>query len=333
MIPSWELTAPFRECIKELDDTGNRFLRRGYYSDAQTTHEIRLKLIIDRQKIENKRLHKGSPLFKIGICLIAKEQQLEALPFLLQAYVEDILSGVGIDAVRVFPAYSILTAKTGGYTCDEEFLRKLETFTLQSGTKNSFDHETFFAKFLRSQQLDAKDLGKLVKTFPAFTFNKYSMEAFPPGPKEQRVFVGGTYGNYAMIKMIETAVYELGFQPIIADQFKFREGISDKENCFELLRNSAFAVFEISVPNGWQLEVEHASTKEIPLLCLYQGDKPSRLVSSMLSGYRNSGWKTYEDLVATLRDFLTPADDSFPLEANKLVKQLADNFQSSRGIE
>ncbi|MGA3298110.1 MAG: hypothetical protein ABSD41_11765 [Candidatus Bathyarchaeia archaeon] len=301
-IPRWELPDPFKQYIAGLNEIGLWLLRRGFYSDAQTIHEIRYNLIIDRQHLSGKRLHKGSPLFEIAICSIAKQEHIAAILFLLAANVEDILSESDLHSVEILlPAYSILTDKSHGYGLDYDLLNKLNDFVVEERDKK--DPKLMVEKFLKGRKISHEQLESLIHHRASFNFNKYELHD-PPGSKEKRVFVGGNNGNYVVIGLIENILIELDYQPIIANQFIQAENVSDKEHCFALIRISAVALFEISVPNGWQVEVEHTSAHNIPLLCLYQGEKPSRFVSSMLKGYPNSGWKMYDDLKEAIKSFL-----------------------------
>ncbi|MGO9643657.1 MAG: hypothetical protein ACLPY5_02800 [Candidatus Bathyarchaeia archaeon] len=306
-IPSWGLPEPFKQHIAKLNEIGVWLLRRGFYSDAQAIHEVRYQLTIDRQSLRKKRLHKGSPLFEIAICSIARGQHPEAIISLLAAFVEDILSESDKYSVELSrPAYTILTNTAWGYGLPQNLLETLNHFTVRSRCKR--DPRLIVTKFLGQYKITHLERSPMIQqtsvpNLPSLTFNTYTSSSLP-GSREKRVFIGGTHGNYVVIGLIENIVNELGYQPIIANQFIQDENVIDKDHCFNLLRNSAFALFEVSVPNGWQVEVEHASGKGIPLLCLFQGAKPSRHISSMIKGYQNVGWKTYDDLKDTIKEFL-----------------------------
>jgi hypothetical protein len=301
--PSWTLPEPFEQHIEKLNEIGLWLLRRGFYSDALAVHEVRYNLIIDRQHLHRKRLHKGGPLYDIAICFIARQEHIPAIHSLLAALVEDTLSESDLYFPGlILPTYGILTDEHCGYGLGSDLMNKLGRFVVASRRKDN--PRLVVEKFLNENRIDQNRLYAMIRNRPSFGFNKYSLADFPLGPKDERVFIGGTHGNYVVIGLIENIVIELGCQPIIANQFTQEKDMTDKEHCFALIGKSAVALFEISVPDGWQVEVEHADANHIPILCLYQGEKPSRHVSSMMKSYPNSGWKTYDDLKETIKKFL-----------------------------
>jgi len=301
----WELPQGFREPIARLDELARMLLRRGEYCDAIAIQQQRLELILDRQRREGRRLHKGSPFYMIGICLVAKEQQHEAISYLAKALIEDLLSEENSNEVRSFGAYSLLAR---GYGINEKILGLLSSLTASKKSETQYEPATIYEQW-ENQRIQTEHLVKeylsSIGQVPKFAFRKYSMDG-KPATREKRVFVGGAFGNHYLLGMMETIILELDFQPILADHFVPRPDVSDRDHSFELLEACSHAVFEISVPDGWGSEVEHARQLGINYLTFYQGEKPSRHVSRMyVDSDHSKGWKTRDDLKEKIGVFLT----------------------------
>ncbi|QQG48399.1 MAG: hypothetical protein HY247_06550 [archaeon] len=296
---SWQLPEEFKEQIETLDSIATTLRRRGNYSDAIAIHNVSYRLIVERQSREGRRLHKGGPLAQIGICLLAKGQPTPALPVFLSSFIEDCLSEGSGDRAKSF-ARTILR---GSYGIPLDFLGGLEEFAVSKRGAEATDPNSILSQFVESVQMDDSKLVKLQRAEPRVITRQLSMDEIP-GNREQRVFVGGTYGNYVVIEMLENIVIEEGLIPIIADRFKPREGANEKTHSFELLEKCGHAIFEISVPNGWLAEVERADSKNIPLMCFFQGLEPSRSVSAMTKGYPRKGWRGFDGLKGSVSSFL-----------------------------
>jgi len=297
---SWELPKGFREILSDLDKFAMMLLRRGEYTEALWLHQTRYKLIVDRQQVEGRRLHKGSPLYMQGICFIARKEPLRAFPPIAQAFIEDLLSEGDSEIAKSFAAFALLSRV---YAVPQELLEKLTSITLSKRGKSDWHPAKIFKEFIISTNLYDRDITDFIKGLPVFGFTKYSMDNIP-GRRDTRVFVGGCYGNYIVLNRIENIILELKYQPIIANQFIPRPNASDRDHSFELLEKCGQAIFEISVPDGWGPEVEKANSLGLPLRLFYQGEEPSRLVSPMFKSYPNQGWKGFDDLKVKIAKFL-----------------------------
>lgn len=132
------------------------------------------------------------------------------------------------------------------------------------------------------------------------------------GTYEKRVFIGGSYNPRYLWRLDEIAVVvkECKFVPIEARDFGIPRG-AERHYCRELLTKCRLAIFEISVKNGWQMELDWSVALNKPALCLWQYTKTGKTprISSMVKStlwYKanNKGYKNLDELGDAVYEFL-----------------------------
>lgn len=129
-----------------------------------------------------------------------------------------------------------------------------------------------------------------------------------PGRYDQRVFIGGDYSHRALIAEIERIVSDLGFTPIIADQY----GMKEKEihDCtMRLLHNCKYAIFDISTISGALMEIERIRDYKIKALIVFSSreekgipkQQTTRMIDPIL---RPRGYRNFSELRRIIENFL-----------------------------
>lgn len=128
----------------------------------------------------------------------------------------------------------------------------------------------------------------------------YSMDNIP-GKLSDRVFIGGSYRNIAVLREISRITLELGYQPILASNFLIPRDKTRPET-LRLLANCRTAIFEISFRDGHTIEIEKTREFDIKTLLVYQiistQDAVNPEITSMIdiNQYLKFGYRTFEEL-------------------------------------
>ena len=95
-------------------------------------------------------------------------------------------------------------------------------------------------------------------------------------PWEKRVFVGGSYKEIAILGEIKDTVRAQGYEPVLARDFKFPEGLIHHHSLM-LLHECKYAVFDLSQEAGQLMEIERLRDYDVEGLIVYQsvpGEEP-----------------------------------------------------------
>ena len=95
----------------ELEVHAQKHMALGAFGDAVAIYEKWNSILLDYEKEINLRVHKGHPLYNIGVAIHSQGKSTDALRFFLLAYVEDTLSEYTQGAADSLPAF--LTLKKG----------------------------------------------------------------------------------------------------------------------------------------------------------------------------------------------------------------------------
>jgi len=121
--------------VRDLEIKGSEQLRTGDYSNAVTTFTEEYRFFLERQKADpSLRIHKGSPLYNLGLSLLFGGEPFKGLQYILLAYIEDIISQCSRGGADNLPASSTLRSILSVPT---RLLRELENAVLEKNEKNA----------------------------------------------------------------------------------------------------------------------------------------------------------------------------------------------------
>lgn len=120
-----------------------------------------------------------------------------------------------------------------------------------------------------------------------------------PGIPEKRVFIGGDYGNIAVLKEIRKLVSKLGFQPILLADFTIPTE-EEFDTALLLLSKCKLAIFEVSYHSAANMELVKCKDYNVRVLLIYQFllEPPrhkSAMVNSFVKSYENAQLWAYPD--------------------------------------
>lgn len=125
------------------------------------------------------------------------------------------------------------------------------------------------------------------------------------------MFIGGSYDNIGVLRLIASMVKELGYQPIIALDFDVRiEEVYSYD--LRLLANCKYAIFEISFDAGHLAEIAKCQDFNVEALLVYQArdekkePPPSASQMALSSAHQRFGYIDFEELREYLSTFLPP---------------------------
>jgi len=141
------------------------------------------------------------------------------------------------------------------------------------------------------------------------------------GTYRSRVFVGGSYygEERSRLEVIEAAVNEAGFHPVIADLVSLENQDDIHHETMVQLHSCRLAVFELSQPSGALMEIERVPDYGIQALVLFNAPSgqeylPSRMLSTFIEQHTTS---------ITLNSYLSIT------EAQRLVKQWLETMRKA----
>jgi len=118
--------------VRELERKGIQQLRSGDYSNAEKIFLEEYKMLLRLQDRTGRRIHKGAPLYNLGLSTLFQDKADDGLKYILFAYVEDVISSGQRSAADNLPA-SVALRSLCCVSVDD--LRHLEDFVLERKTE------------------------------------------------------------------------------------------------------------------------------------------------------------------------------------------------------
>jgi hypothetical protein len=188
--------------LAELDLLGFSKWDSGKFDDSEKVFAEQLKLIKETEKEEKRAIHKGAPLFNIGLSLAFQGKMTEAMNYLFQAYVEDTLNAnVGEeDEADQGLAYAVLRNHLRARLSIILEINSKVLFAKQKGLWKDADPEHLLEDAAGSLGLKFSDMTSWAKSVPLKFSNKMLL-GFPQ-LWEHRVFIGGSYQNSNSLEVL-----------------------------------------------------------------------------------------------------------------------------------
>lgn len=129
-----------------------------------------------------------------------------------------------------------------------------------------------------------------------------------PGSYYKRVFIGGDYSQRALITEIEEIVSNLGFIPVVADEYEMKE--EEIHDCtMRLLHCCKYAIFDISTISGALMEIERIRDYKTKALIVFSSrvEKgiPKQQTTRMIDpALRPRGYRNFTQLNRIIENFL-----------------------------
>lgn len=226
-----------------------------------------LLLLYQYQKNRKVRIHKGYVLFRLGLTYYRQNKMKEALEYILQAFIEDVVSSRDLSQIMETHSFRMLTQLGVGL----DFLEKLKTGVLKEKAegRNADSPDSLGKKFLSDEKVSTpKKIAYIEKeklVIVEALLGRKTIEELP-GNYDKRVFIGGSYANSHLNTLRELAKYvdELGYYPVIAIDYdpprddKNQELLNVHDFDVLLIHVCNYAIFELSKPAGQYNEIEWA---------------------------------------------------------------------------
>jgi len=296
-MPYPTLSSNLQEKVDSVAFSYEPAIRAGKYEGAFEAYKELYELLLTKQPTGG-RYHKGYPLHNMGYILAAQGKQNEALHYFTLAYVEDLLSENKDeeDKADQTPAGNTLRQ---AYQIKEELLRRLKQIVREKKERSLV---------VSDPELVLKELAQLKDPQ---TFVAEMAEAQPevrpkvkrqPGNFEkgwhERVFVGGSYKEIAIINKIRRHIASKGYEPVVASDFETPQDLIHHHSLM-LLHGCKYAIFDLSQEAGQLMEIERVRDYGVKTMVVYQAiqDQPPK-ITEMLKSLLNSldiPLKSYED--------------------------------------
>lgn len=164
---SAELPNDLVEPIRNLERQALELLAKGNFEMAKNIYNTIHKTLYTRQFTESRRIHLGAPLHMMGLTLLFQNNVNEAFRYFLLAYITDTINarhGHEDDADGA-PACRALRMLFGVTDSTLESIKEMARS--EPNRKSPFDVERFLKRFLRKQEVRAKDLFRLSTREPS----------------------------------------------------------------------------------------------------------------------------------------------------------------------
>jgi hypothetical protein len=320
-LPDRSIPARILPQVAEMDLQGFSKWDSEEFPEAEKIFLSQLELMKKTEVEEGRAIHKGGALHNIGMSLAFQGKTIEAIPWFLQAYIEDTLNaelGEEYEADRG-AAFNVLR-NYFGVRMNIIFEINKQSFSVkqESRWKNAMDPNDILKEVERSLDIKLSDIQKWVKVVPA-KFLKKSPFGFPQ-PWEHRVFIGGAYRNrdsmLALYK-IKDAVRRVDFRyvPVMGLDVYIEKEIH--HHTLLLLHTCKWAIFEVTSSAGQLMEIERALDYENRMLILYKKENEDipESVSSMIRTLPSErivfkGYRDYDEIPGIIAKFLPPFEES-----------------------
>lgn len=301
-MPYPTLSSDLQEKVDSVALSYEPAIQAGKYEGAFEAYEELYKLLLTKQPLGG-RYHKGYPLHNMGYILLLQGKQNEALHYFTLAYVEDLLSenkGEEDKADQTPAGRALLQA----YLIKEELLRRLKRIVQEKKERSCVVSDP------------EKVLKELAQLKDPQTFVASMAEAQPEVPKvkrqpgnfekgwHERVFVGGSYKEIAIINRIKKHIASKGYEPVVASDFETPPDLIHHHSLM-LLHACKYAIFDLSQEAGQLMEIERVRDYEVGTMAVYQAiqGQPPRITEMLKSALksRDIPLKSYEDTEKELR--------------------------------
>jgi tetratricopeptide (TPR) repeat protein len=114
----------------KIDIEGQRLLQNKAFATAFKAYQDWFNILLEYQNVVSMRIHKGTPLFNMGLSLFLRgdeESKLLSKEWFLYALIENALSAASINDIYSEQSFMILKSQLG---IDDETLRSLAEFAL-----------------------------------------------------------------------------------------------------------------------------------------------------------------------------------------------------------
>lgn len=288
------------EEIQKLDSQAYMEWASDRWDDAFDSYMRYLEFLNTLQQKEGRAIHKGVPLYMLGLLHFYKGNIEESFKFCTLAYIEDLLGTEPgqEDQVDSAPAGTILS---GLFGINKRFVEKLkesvydkkflDKWTAQFRPENIYEqaiqnyqqNNTRKRLYDRSNPSIKIDIQKLIKK-RKFEFNW-----------EKRVFVGGSYiFQRDILYVIEEIVRRKGFEPVMVLRYELPDSNLINHHRLMMLHTCRLAIFEMSSAGGHYLEIGRVNEYGINTLALYKEDALEWKSEMILSMGGRIKWKSYK---------------------------------------
>jgi len=309
--PDRELHGSDEQRAIELEREAHIAVRIGEIERAIELYNKDLQLRKEVQQKENRPIHKGGPLYSIGILklfqtedefkrgdtLAVQSRQPEALRMLISAYIEDLLLkpfGSEADADNDPASLSLRQL----FEIDSSYLNRLrESARLLKQKREwsrAFDPENILIEVTKAYG-DPSEASRRLKERRVPILIPRQPIGFPQ-PWEKRVFIGANYLNQmAIVKMIEEIAIRLGFTPVVMANVLIPLGQTHHHSLM-LLHTCKHAVIDVTDEAGQLMELERTIDYEInPLVIIKKSHFARGKLSDMVKTWRNVILQPYDD--------------------------------------
>jgi hypothetical protein len=312
----------FEDEILRLENKGLDDLRKGSYGSAEEIFTLQLKVLKDAEEKEHRRYHKGAPFHNLGLSQIMQKKILKGLENLIAALTEDVNS-FGTEKYQDLPASRLLSEMGITYRYQILIVKRIELSKITSGLsiigvlKQEESGIKFYDAFLPLITKIPPSLKPFEMLSPSDVILEKTMKNLGGTKPEKRVFIGGSYKNIALLRCISRIVKKCTHEPfLICDMpAKFSDSESH-DGSMEILENCNIAIFEVSVSNGYLMEIERCygmteRCKEMAVLLIWQvtnannqSNEPTCTKMLLGSPFERKHYEKINDLDEIIGDFL-----------------------------
>ena len=324
--------------IRQLEQEAYSYLVVGDFPQAERIYRQQYEILRTNEQhlSPNEKYHKGAPLHNWGTSLLLQKRILAGFQKITLAYIEDLLNfdrpedALGAPAYKTLRSYPLIATT---------FLDRIRELAIRRREQDRVPKDP---EEIRNEYREA-GYADLPSTFTEDRIKEtpITIDQLKPlieaqlkkqGPKEKRVFVGGSYKNIALLRYIAQIVEDIDdFKAIIPiDLPKLSADPYDHlihDTSMEYLRGCSYAVFEVSVSDGHLMEIERASDMKergvLEILLVFQRtkaeDKPMLTRMVMTTNFQKRSYHNFTELTKEIVTFLQ-TDANASAELGNLVE-------------
>jgi len=304
----------------QMEQEAYSYLVAGDFSRAERVYKQQYDIFkSEEQRLSrDEKYHKGGPLHNWGISLLLQKRILEGFQKISLAYIEDLLNFPTVENALEAPAYKTLRSYP---LISNEFLERLRELATRRREQNRVPREpeeimreyrregyadlpsTFTVERVRETPITIDQLKPLIED-----------QLEKRGPKEKRVFVGGSYKNIALLRYIAYQIENFDdFKAVLPiDLPKLSAETYDHlthDVSIEYLKGCSYAIFEVSVSNGHLMEIERANDiADLKVALFFQRtraeDEPMITRMIMTTNFQKTGYRNFTELTIEIGRFL-----------------------------
>lgn len=327
------LPASLRQQVAEANEASRQAAAAGQWKRVVELQDAVYRAMLEAQS-EGHRIHKGGPLMSVGSALLAGGDSDRALDWVLQAFVEDVLSRAeesrdSIDELSRPAAMTLLFnfGVRGPALVDLalRLRRRVADGVLWRRPDEALRDEPFAlprAEAVAQQSGQARAaIEQVAGSDPRIA--PWRLPGLFGTQHEDRVFVGGSYGKEFLgsLVIIRDTLREEGLDGVLAAEFKRhgRTAETNYDDALLLLRSCRWAVFDVSERSGQLHEVQDAVSLGMGGQVLMVRSSASPRPSDMTTGAARK-------LSTKIRTYVGPA------ELQTLVRRWASRRRRSARI-